>query len=67
MAIVKWSDHALDRMREQTRFIAEQSCSSEVAWNWANDIFAEAEGLADFPDSQPRSRTPKQSRLWHRN
>ena len=50
MAIVKWSDHALDRMREQTRFIAEQSCSSEVAWNWANDIFAEAEGLADFPD-----------------
>ena len=50
MAIVKWSDHALDRMREQPRFIAEQSCSSEVAWNWANDIFAEAEGLADFPD-----------------
>ena len=50
MAIVKWSDHALDRMREQTRFIAEQSCSSEVAWNWANDIFAEAEGLADFPN-----------------
>jgi plasmid stabilization system protein ParE len=50
MAIVKWSDHALDRMREQTRFIAEQSCSSEVAWNWANDIFAEAEGLANFPD-----------------
>ena len=50
MAIVKWSDHALDRMREQTRFIAEQSCSSEVAWNWANDIFAEAECLAEFPD-----------------
>ena len=49
MATVKWSDHALECMREQTRYIAEQSCSTEIAWEWANDIFAEADGLADFP------------------
>ena len=49
MATVKWSDHALERMREQTRYIAEQSCSKEIAWKWANDIFAEADGLSDFP------------------
>ena len=42
MATVKWSDHALLRMREQARYIAEQSCSSEIAWKWANDIFDEA-------------------------
>ena len=47
---VKWSDYALERMREQARYIAEQACSGEVAWKWANDIFAEADGLADFPD-----------------
>ena len=50
MATVTWSDHALQRIREQTRYIAEQSCSSEIAWKWANDIFNEAEQLADFPD-----------------
>lgn len=50
MATVKWSDHALLRMREEARYIAEQSCSSEIAWKWANDIFNEAEQLADFPD-----------------
>ena len=50
MATVTWSDHALQCMREQTRYIAEQSCSSEIAWKWANDIFCEAEQLADFPD-----------------
>ena len=49
MAMVKWSDHALECMREQTRYIAEQSCSTEIAWKWANDIFTEADGLADFP------------------
>ncbi len=49
MATVKWSDHALECMKEQARYIAEQSCSTEVAWKWANDIFAEADGLADFP------------------
>ena len=49
MATVVWSDHALQRMREQTRYIAEQSCSTEIAWKWANDIFDEAEQLADFP------------------
>ena len=49
MATVTWSDHALECMREQTRYIAEQSCSTEIAWKWANDIFAEADGLADFP------------------
>ncbi len=25
-------------MREQTRYIAEQSCSTEIAWKWANEI-----------------------------
>ena len=50
MAMVKWSDHALERMREQARYIAEQSCSAEIAWNWANDIFAEADRLTDFPN-----------------
>ena len=50
MATVTWSDHALQRMREQTRYIAEQSCSSETAWKWANDIFDETEQLADFPN-----------------
>ena len=50
MATVSWSDHALERMREQTRYIAEQSCSAEIAWKWANDIFNEADRLADFPN-----------------
>ena len=50
MAMVTWSDHALQRMREQTRYIAEQSCSTEIAWKWANEIFDEAEQLADFPN-----------------
>ena len=50
MATVSWSDHALQRMREQTRYITEQSCSAETAWKWANDIFNEAEQLADFPN-----------------
>ena len=50
MATVTWSDHAMERMREQARYISEQACSSEIAWEWANDIFAEADGLADFPD-----------------
>ena len=50
MATVSWSDHALQRMREQTRYIAEQSCSAETAWKGANDPFNEAEQLADFPN-----------------
>lgn len=49
MATVKWSEHAMERMREQVRYIAEQSCSIETAWQWANDIFTEADKLADFP------------------
>ncbi len=49
MATVKWSAHAMDRVREQARYIAEQSCSTEIAWKWASDIFDEAENLADFP------------------
>ena len=49
MATVKWSDHAMDCMREQARYIAEQSCSPEIAWEWASNIFNEAENLADFP------------------
>ena len=51
MATVTWSDHALERMREQMRYIAEQSCSAETAWKWASDIFDEADGLADFPNT----------------
>ena len=50
MAIVTWSNHAMERMREQARYIAEQSCSPEIAWKWANDVFREANGLADFPN-----------------
>lgn len=49
MVTVKWSDHAMERMREQVRYIAEQSCSAEIAWGWASDIFAAADRLADFP------------------
>ena len=50
MASVKWSDHAMERIREQARYIAEQSCSRETAWKWANDIFSEGDDLVDFPD-----------------
>ncbi len=50
MVEVKWSDHAMERMREQTHYIAEQSCSAEIAWNWATDVFAEADSLAEFPN-----------------
>ena len=50
MATVTWSDHAMACMREQARYIAEHACSSEIAWKWANDIFNEADQLADFPD-----------------
>ena len=50
MATVTWSDHAMECMREQARYISEQVRSSEIAWEWANDIFAEADGLSDFPD-----------------
>ena len=50
MATVTWSDHAMACMREQARYTAEHACSSEIAWKWANDIFREADGLADFPD-----------------
>lgn len=49
MANVLWSDHALARMREQVRYIAAKSCSPEIAAKWANDIFAEADKLEDFP------------------
>ena len=31
MVEVKWSDHAMERMCEQTHYIAEQSCSAEIA------------------------------------
>ena len=50
MVTVTWSDHALQRMREQARYIAEQSYSAEIAWKWANDIFDEAGQLSDFPN-----------------
>ena len=49
MATVQWSDNAMSRLREQAKYIAEQSGSSEVAWKWASDVFNEVDGLADFP------------------
>ena len=50
MANVKWSDHAMIRMREQTRYIAEQSGSTEIAWKWASDVFNAADDLERFPE-----------------
>ena len=50
MATVKWSDHALNQVREQARYISERSGSHEIAWKWANGVFDAADGLADFPD-----------------
>ena len=50
MANVKWSDHAMIRMREQTRYIAEQSGSAEIAWKWATDVFNAADDLERFPE-----------------
>ena len=49
MATVQWSDNAMNRLREQAKYIVEQSGSSEVAWKWASDVFIEVDGLADFP------------------
>ena len=49
MASVKWSDHAMACMKEQAKYIAEQSQSKEIAWKWANDVFEAADRLADFP------------------
>ena len=50
MAEVRWSDHAMERLREQVRYIAEQSQSKEIAWKWANAVFDEVDALADFPN-----------------
>ena len=36
-------------MKEQAKYIAEQSQSKEIAWKWANDVFDAADRLADFP------------------
>ena len=49
MASVKWSDHAMACMKEQAKYISEQSQSKEIAWKWANDVFESADRLADFP------------------
>ena len=49
MANVKWSEHAMSCIKEQARYIAEQSQSKEIAWKWANDIFEAADQLTDFP------------------
>ena len=38
------------RMREQTRYIAEQSGSAEIAWKWATDVFNAADNLERFPE-----------------
>ena len=35
MADVKWSDHAMACMKEQAKYIAEQSQSKEIDWKWA--------------------------------
>lgn len=50
MATVKWSDHAMNCVREQVQYIAEQSGSRQIAWKWAEDVFAETDGLANFPN-----------------
>ena len=50
MAMIIWSDHALESLRAQARYIVEQSCSAEIALRWANDVCGEADRLADFPD-----------------
>ena len=50
MASVKWSEHAMICMREQTRYIAEQSGSTEIAWKWATEGFNAADDLERFPE-----------------
>ena len=50
MASVKWSDNAMIRMREQTRYVAERSGSAEIAWKWATDVFNAADDLEKFPE-----------------
>ena len=50
MANVKWSEHAMSCIKEQARYIAEQSQSKEIAWKWANAVFGEVDMLADFPN-----------------
>ena len=47
---VQWSDHALERAREQAKYITRESGSTEVAWKWASNIFDAADALADFPN-----------------
>lgn len=50
MAEVKWSEHAMSRLREQVRYIAEQSQSKETAWKWATDVVDEVDVLGNFPN-----------------
>ena len=49
MASVKWADHAMACMKEQAKYIAEQSQSKEIAWKWANDVFESALSSAVAP------------------
>lgn len=49
MANVKWSQYAMSRLKEQARYIAEQSQSKEIAWKWVNDVFEATDQLAVFP------------------
>ena len=49
MASVKWSDYAMSCIKEQAKYIAEQTLSKEIAWKLANDIFESADRLSDFP------------------
>ena len=49
MASVKWSDYAMACMKEQAKYIAEQSQSREIAWKWVSDVFKSADRLGDFP------------------
>lgn len=50
MAEVKWSEYAMSRLREQVRYIAEQSQSKETAWKWATEVFDEVDMLGAFPN-----------------
>lgn len=46
---VRWSEHAKDCLRQQARYIAEQSQSAEIAWRWMNEVLEEVDRLGDFP------------------
>ena len=60
MSKVKWSAHAMARMREQTRYIAEHSGSREIAWKWASEVFDATADLEKFQKlGHPLQEFPK--------